>query len=171
MLAFFRAAYVIHEGEAALVLHYHPGRRTFRWHCPDQFVETYRSLGRLCAYDFIHFDLPLEIPDGYVIFGDSHCHGSLSAVPSRVDERDESFQDGLHLIVGHIDRPRKVQYHADFVMDGYRFNLPPASVLDDVTCEPLSEPPRSWLERIHLRGRPSWGLSTMGAYRDERRSE
>jgi hypothetical protein len=151
MLAFFRQAYDLHRGEAALVLLYHPQRRVFRWHCPEQTVEVYYSFGRLRAYDSIAYEVPLAVPEGYVVFGDAHCHGDLSASPSAIDREDESYKDGLHLIVGRIDRPKSLDYHADFVMDGHRFTLPPTMVLADTRCRPFARAPQSWLKRIHLK--------------------
>ena len=150
MLAFFEAAYRLHEGEAALVLLYHPQRRLFRWHCPEQTVEVYSSYGRLYAYDAIAFDLPLELPAGFILLGDVHSHGDLGARPSGIDERDEEHSDGLHVIVGRIGRRGPPDYHVDFVMDGRRFNLRPEAVFEDPACRPLPRPPASWMKRIHL---------------------
>jgi len=156
MLGFFRAAYRMHEGEAALVLLYHPQQRRFRWHCPSQTVEAYRSYGRLIAHDSIEYELPLEVPGDYVILGDAHSHGELTAFPSGVDKRDEAYKDGLHIIVGRIDRPGRIDYHVDFVMDGQRFTMEPADVLEDLECEPFERAPRSWLKRIHIKEYTPW---------------
>jgi hypothetical protein len=152
MLAFFRAAYELHGGEAALVLLYHPARRAFRWNCPEQTVETYVSFsGRVRAYDSVEYDMPLSVPPGWVIFGDAHSHGGLSAVPSGTDKGDEGYKDGLHLIVGRLDRPGKYDYHADFVMDGRRFTLDPAAVIEDPQAEPLTRVPPGWLGSIRIK--------------------
>ena len=74
MLAFFRHAHHMHGGEAALVLLYHTARRTFRWFCPEQTVEVYENRGTWWAYDYIQFQYPFQLPEGYVIFGDAHLH-------------------------------------------------------------------------------------------------
>lgn len=168
MLTFFKAAYDLHGGEAALVLLYHPGTGAYRWHCPPQTVEVYRSFGRLRAYDAIAYELPLELPEGYVVFGDAHSHGSMPAYASAVDKHDEEHKDGLHLIVGRIDEPGRYDYHADFVMDGQRFGLDPAAVLEDMRCRPFARPPAPWLERITMK-QPSWWTTNpwVGSYRDE----
>ena len=142
MLAFSLEAFRLHEGEAALVLLYDRHRGRFRWHCPVQTVEVYRSFGRLRAYDSITYEMPLEIPDGYVIFGDAHSHGDLPPQPSHVDHGDETHKDGLHVIVGGFGRQSQPQYHIDFVMDGQRFALTPADVFDDAMCFPFPGAPR-----------------------------
>lgn len=177
MLAYFRDAYRIHEGEAALVLLYHPERGTFRWVCPDQTVEVSKTWRGMVASDFIRYDMPLEVPDGYVIFGDAHSHADMPARPSGTDKDDEEFKDGLHIIVGRIDRVPQHQYHVDFVMDGQRFNLPPESVLEDGGCVPLAKSPKSWLGKIRLKtraSRPTWFFPEPNdrrgnrSYRDDR---
>ncbi|HVS35721.1 MAG TPA: Mov34/MPN/PAD-1 family protein [Gemmataceae bacterium] len=156
MLAFFEFAYRLHEGEAALVLLYHPQRRLFRWHCPEQTVEVYSSYGRLYAYDAIAFNLPLELPAGYILLGDVHSHGDLGPHPSGIDERDEAHSDGLHIIVGRIGRRGPPEYHVDFVMDRRRFHLAPEEVFEDATCRALPRPPESWIKRIHMKRPRRW---------------
>ena len=168
MLAFFRDAYELHRGEAALVLLYHPGRRAFRWHCPHQTVEVYRSYGRLRAWDSITYDMPLQLPPGYLIFGDAHDHGDLPASPSGTDRGDEVHKDGLHLIVGRIDRLPRVEYHVDFVMDGHRFPVEPADILEDLSCSPLPRAPAAWMQRIHMKG-PAWLLGPGSRHGDDAR--
>lgn len=155
MLAFFKAAYDLHGGEAALVLLHHPDTGTYRWYCPPQSVEVYRSFGRLRASDSITYELPLELPAGYVIFGDAHSHGSMPAYASAVDKNDEEYKDGLHLIVGRIDEPGRCDYHADFVMDGQRFGLEPTAVLEDARCRAFARAPASWLKQITMK-QPTW---------------
>jgi hypothetical protein len=169
MLGFFRAAYHLHGGEAALILLYNPVSRTFRWHCPQQTVEAYHGFsGRLQAYDSIQYEMPLTVPEGYVIFGDAHSHGSLSAVPSGIDKHDESHKDGLHLIVGRLDRPGEIDYHADFVMDGRRFTFDPAAVLEDPQCEPFAKVPPAWLKCIRIKRSSPWSWSSGSSWKDDK---
>jgi len=156
MLGFFQVAYRIHQGEAALILLHHPDTGRFRWHCPEQKVEVYRSYGRLSAYDAVNFEIPLEVPDGYVILGDAHSHGELSAIPSYVDEKDEKYKDGLHLIVGRVHKPGRTEYHVDFVMDGHRFTLNAEDVLETTLHEHVGKAPLSWLERVRMEQYSSW---------------
>ena len=156
MLGFFREAFRLHQGEAALILLYHPERRLFRWLCPEQTVEVYKSYGRLRAYDDVSYDVPLTIPEGYVVFGDAHSHGEMSAFPSGMDKRDEEFKDGLHIIVGRIDEPAKTHYHIDFVMDRQRFHFEPEKILEDVRCPPFHHCPKSWLGKIQLKPKSSF---------------
>jgi hypothetical protein len=155
MLAFFQHAHRLHGGEAALLLLYNVARRFFRWYCPEQTVDVYVSDDRCWPSDLIEFHHPHMLPDGYVIFGDAHLHPG-AAYPSVVDMLDD--QDGLHIIVGNIDRTPR--YHVDFVMDGARFAVPENVIFDEPDCEPWSRPPKSWLDRIHVVAkRSAWSTS------------
>jgi hypothetical protein len=146
MLSFFKRAHGVHGGEAALVLLFHPARRTFRWHCPEQVVERFETASGWVTGDTIEYANPLALPEGHVQFGDAHLHVG-AAIPSLMDLRDDG--DGLHIIVGHIKSTPS--YHVDFVMDGRRFPIEPDAIFDDVHCEPIGGTPSAWLKRINWR--------------------
>lgn len=143
MLGFFREAHATHGGEAALILLFHPGRRVFRWHCPQQYVDVFWSGMRWRAADRITFDHPLALPEGYVHFGDAHLHPG-SPLPSQIDIADE--RDGLHIIVGNI--AAKPTYHVTFVIDGCRFSVKPDLIFRPIDVEPAETIPLRWLQRI-----------------------
>ena len=146
MLAFFYQAHRIHGGEAALVLLYDPPRRQFHWHCPVQTVELHESHRGWYASDHIEFDNPIDLPDGFMQLGDAHLHPGAPH-PSMTDVYDD--QDGLHLIVGNIDRTPT--YHIDFVMDRVRFNLDPKLFFEDPACLPQLPAPEEWIDQIRMR--------------------
>jgi hypothetical protein len=146
MLAFFKCAHALHDGEAALVLLYHPLRRIYRWHCPLQVIDQYRSSSGWYAGDLIEFQNPLVLPEGYVNFGDAHLHFG-SPTPSKIDVCDD--QDGLHIIVGNIRSDPT--YHITFVMDGARFQFAADAIFDDPKCRPFRRPPRTWLGQVRVR--------------------
>lgn len=156
MLAFFQSAQQFHGGEAALVLLFHPQRRVFRWHCPEQLVDVFQTRSGWRSGDLIKFNHPLILAHGFLHFGDAHLHAG-SPIPSSIDVRDD--QDGLHIIVGTLQSVPS--YHVDFVMDGKRFRVPPASIFEDPHCQPFHRPPRSWLKQIQLR----WNHSVYSAPR------
>lgn len=158
MLAFFAHAHRLHGGEAALILLYDVDRRRFRWFCPEQTVEMYQSGGRWWACDTIRFEHPLDLPDGYVLFGDAHLHPG-SPYPSAVDAGDD--QDGLHIIVGRVGA--QTRYHVDFVMDGVRFAVRESLIFEDPECQPWSHAPEGWLQRIRLVAYPPHNTWTADA--------
>ena len=145
MLAFFLHANRLHGGEAALVLLYDLPRRMFRWYCPRQTVEIITNGSQCWTTDQIEFHEPVAPPEGCVTFGDAHLHPGPPH-PSDIDARDD--QDGLHIIVGNIEREMK--YHIDFVMDGVRFGVRESQIFDDPACRPCARPPRGWLEQVFI---------------------
>lgn len=163
MVGFFREAYSLHGGEAALVLLYNSDTDEFQWHCPEQTVKLFTIRGRWIADDSIQFENPLDLPDGFIQFGDAHSHEG-PATPSYVDHNDEEHRDGLHLIVGYVGH-RRPTYHADFVIDGQRFEFEPEQLLEDFPEPPYPAPPREWLKqiRVHKRSSYSSGYSSWGS--------
>jgi hypothetical protein len=146
MLSFFARAHQIHGGEAALVLLFHPERHSFVWYCPVQTIGVHKSRQGWIASDYIEFDNPIDLPDGFIQLGDAHLHPGAPH-PSVTDVVDD--QDGLHIIVGDIEQTP--EYHIDFVMDQVRFNLAPELFFEDPTCRPLSKPPDTWIDQIRIR--------------------
>jgi hypothetical protein len=168
MLGFFQAAYQKHRGEAALVLLYHPALRRYRWWCPPQRVSMVWCWDRYEASDWVQFDPPAELPEGYLHFGDAHSHHG-PPIPSHMDRSDEEYQDGLHLIVGNITRDEPT-WHLDFCIDGQRFTLPPPMLIESLPPPPYYTPPPAWMNKIVMEyrprfstyyvkdsGRPRWG--------------
>lgn len=154
MLGFFRAAYQKHGGEAALVLLYHPQSRRYRWWCPPQKVAMSWCWDRYEAGDWVQFDPPAELPEGYIHFGDAHSHHG-SPTPSFVDRDDEQYQDGLHLIVGNITRDQPT-WHIDFCIDGQRFTLQPPLLIESLPLPPYLTPPAGWMDKIVMEYRPRY---------------
>jgi hypothetical protein len=146
MVGFFKYAYDLHEGEGALVLLYHPGRDEFAWHCPEQTVQLYRWRGRAYADDSIEFEYPLEVPPGWVQFGDAHSHVG-SPHPSHIDRADEKYRDGLHVIAGNI-ASRRPSYYAEFRIDDQRFSMVPELLFEEIPEAPFPEPSQAWRARI-----------------------
>ena len=162
MLGFFRAAYEKHGGEAALVLLFYPEALRYRWWCPPQTVKMTWLWNRYEASDWVQFDAPLELPEGYIHLGDAHSHHG-SATPSFVDRDDERYQDGLHLIVGNItsDTPT---WHIDFCIDGQRFTLQPPLLIESLPTPPYLSPPATWMARITLKHSPRYYESNGSRY-------
>ena len=154
MLDFFRWAYSWHGGEAVLVLLHDPTRQVYRWHCPPQRVEVYETWsGSWYAAGEIEYTDPVELPRGFVVFGDAHSHASMGAQPSVTDHNDERHKDGLHIIVGHLHR-RDVELSLDFVMDGRRFRVDPSSILPELQEDRDGSFPEQWRDRVEIVKRP-----------------
>ena len=79
--------------------------------------------------------------------GTIHSHGAFGAFASSIDEADEADLDGLHLVIGDLDR-RAPSYSAAIAIDGQRFTVGLRLVLE--RPRRLVEPPPDWLERVKL---------------------
>ena len=164
VLAFFRAVFEEHGGEAIVILFYSPATRSFRALAPEQRIPGYQSNGVWRSVLQLDYG-DAERPDGYLRFGSIHSHADTAAYASAVDCADERHMDGLHVVYGHVDR-REPSRSAAFVVNGTRFPLAPDEVL-----EPCSVPddgaPEEWMARVERRvwtssypSYPSWGSST-----------
>jgi hypothetical protein len=146
VLAFFRAVYIEHGGEAIVVLFYRPNTRTYRLGIPRQTIPGYKGWdGSWRPYVRLRYEPPPR-PSGYLRFGTIHSHASCSAEPSAVDCADEEFEDGLHAVYGHITQPQPSR-SACFVSNGVRFPLIPDDALEPCAV-PGSRADPAWVARV-----------------------
>jgi hypothetical protein len=151
MLSFFRRAFDLHGGEAALILLYDPKARRFSWHCPEQTVDLHEGWsGRWYASSHITYTTPSDLPPHLLVLGDAHSHADFPANASHTDLEDERYKDGLHIIAGRVDRER-VDVAVEFVMDGRRFDVRPEEVFAEPVLRPLAETPKSWMGKVRVR--------------------
>jgi hypothetical protein len=97
----------------------------------------------------VEYQTPAGLPPGCVEFGSLHSHVNELAYSSRTDEEDERHRPGLHLIVGRIDH-EPPDFRATVVVDGYRFELPMARVIDGYQKRRWRIP-RSWMAKVRTR--------------------
>ncbi len=148
MLVFFRWAWKLHGGEAALVLLHEPARRSFSWYCPEQRVRMWETWsGKWYSSSTISYTDPTSLPAGHVVFGDVLSHGDLGAFARAIDCNDERHIVGVHIIAGHIDSDVP-SFHVDFVMDGRRFAISADEVFERVAPGDSLEVPEEWKERV-----------------------
>jgi hypothetical protein len=96
----------------------------------------------------VEYQPPDDLPDGWVIMADVHCHVDGPAGSSYLDHDDEQHAAGLHIIVGCIGRePPDVR--AEGVVDGTRFKLSPEPFLQGYTRRNAEFPPE-WLDRLKV---------------------
>lgn len=113
-MAFFRRCYELYQSEAIVLLLWDRNERQYRLLIPNQRVNSSH-----CEYDS-----PTRLTEnGYLIIGDIHSHGSMSAFASGTDTHDETYRDGLHGIIGSVDKKGKECFHLELCADGERFEL------------------------------------------------
>lgn len=88
---------------------------------------------------------PADVPAGVQMLGTIHSHADMSAFHSGTDEIDEIDVDGLHIVVGEVDKDRP-SFSAAVVIDGRRFGAEPSMVFEPPG--PTVDPPAEWLERV-----------------------
>ena len=136
VVGFFRAVYRAQRTEALVLLLWEGGQ--FSVAVPPQRVSA-ASVKFTLAED--------DLPASSRLVGTIHSHGAFGAFASSIDEADEAALDGLHLVVGDLDR-RRPSYSAAIVVDGHRFRAD----LKLVAERPgrLVEPQDDWLKLVKL---------------------
>ncbi len=137
----FRAVYRLHRTEAAALLLWRDG--SFDLAVPEQRVSP-------VTVKFAISDV--DLPAGSRLVGTIHSHGGFGAYASSTDEDDEAGLDGLHVVVGDLDR-RSTAYAAAVVVDGVRFRLPLGRLLE--RPRRFAEPPADWLARVRVAPAPT----------------
>ncbi len=137
----FRAVYRAHRTEAAALLLWRDG--SFDLAVPRQRVSPVTVKFSVSDGD---------LPPGSRLVGTIHSHGGYGAYASSTDEDDEAGLDGLHVVVGDLDR-RAIGYAAAVVVDGVRFRLPLARLLE--RPRRFAEPPADWLGMVKVAPAPT----------------
>jgi hypothetical protein len=146
LLLFFRDAWREFGGEALAVLFYRDGE--FRVGIPPQWISGGRDhTGAFRASHHLRYGA-VERPAGFLRLGTVHSHADLPACSSAVDCLDERWEDGLHVVFGHLHTQHPSRC-ASFVANGVRFRLHAEDVLEP--CELPERPARAeWLGCLAL---------------------
>ena len=86
-------------------------------------------------------------PRHHLLVGDIHSHADLDAYPSGQDRNDELYRDGVHVVVGRIDR-EPPQFHLEFAVDGQRFRLKFDSFLRGYQRRRRIVP-QKWMDKVY----------------------
>ncbi|OGI15741.1 MAG: hypothetical protein A2878_02960 [Candidatus Moranbacteria bacterium RIFCSPHIGHO2_01_FULL_54_31] len=109
--AFFYRIYQLYHSESAVLLHF-GAEHGWAITIPVQEV----SAGG------VHYDMTERIA-GYRCVGTMHSHGSLAAMHSTIDDADEAEFDGVHIILGDLNRAPRFSMEASLVVRSCRFPL------------------------------------------------
>jgi len=148
IVGFFAEVGQVHGAEAAVLLLWDERLGRIRPFVPEQRATIYRGWqGRQYPIG-VRYDLPERLPDGCLLLGDVHSHVDGAAYASWVDQTDESFRPGLHVVIGRVHE-EPPEFHIDATIDGVRF-----SVASDLVLEGYGERspafPREWLDAVEV---------------------
>jgi hypothetical protein len=133
---FFRAVWQAHRTEAVVLLSW--SDEGFGLVVPRQKVGPANLSFELAEAD---------VPQGSRLVGSIHSHGAFGAYASLTDEDDEAELDGLHVVVGDLDR-RRHSYAAAVVVDGVRFEPALRRLIERPRRH--VEPPEAWLRSVRV---------------------
>ena len=73
----------------------------------------------------------------------------MDAYASGTDRADERYRDGIHAVVGRIDR-EPPEFHLELAVDGHRFRLAPGDVFEGYR-QRRRFVPEAWLSRVRVK--------------------
>lgn len=168
VIGFFSRVFEMHGAEAVILLYWDLERKRYRLWAPKQEAGVWESRGGYRTPMDVTYKVPMPPPPRHLLVGDIHCHCDLDAYASYTDRHDEIYRDGIHVVVGKIDR-EPPDFHLEAVIDGFRFPLEFDQFFRGYQKRRLSIPPR-WLEQVKVSlkqfGTPSWksGNYSYGGY-------
>jgi len=130
-LEFFRAVYDLHEAESITLLTLNG--EVWRNEVPDQKVSRIK--------------LDYSIPHLEGLAGTIHSHGNMDAFFSDTDHKDVADFDGLHIVLGKIDR-KVPRICAGVYVNGHLFKFEPEQLIGNLPEETSINVNHPWLERV-----------------------
>lgn len=167
IVGFFDRIGELHGSEAGVLLAWDRAAQRVRLIVPEQQATVSRSWFGGVYPIGLHYEVPTDLPAAWTIIGDVHSHVNEAAYASGTDKYDETYRAGLHLVVGRLYR-EPPELHMEAVVDGHRFPIEPAQVLEGYDKRRLRVP-KKWLERVKVepypkKSRSYYGGSSYGGY-------
>ena len=147
IVGFFSRIARLHGSEAAVLLYWDRRNERVCFEVPNQRAtvneawngEPYPTNVRYEAHQ-VGADLSL--------FGSVHSHVDGLAYASPLDRNDESYQTGLHVVVGRISR-EPPEFHCEYVVDGVRFRVGTRTVIEGYHRR-NTDIPNEWIDRVKV---------------------
>jgi hypothetical protein len=122
IVGFFDRVYTQYGSESIVLVYWDHKRHRYRLRIPKQQATVWESTSGYRSAMNVTYQVPLDTPPHQLLVGDIHCHCDFGAGPSTTDEQDEQYRDGVHAIVGHIDR-EPPEFTIMISVDGFRFSM------------------------------------------------
>jgi hypothetical protein len=148
IVGFFDRVYETYQSEAVVLLYWDLLKKRYKLWIPDQEATVREFWDGDRVPEDVRYTMPMQMPPHYLLVGDIHSHGNLSAYSSYTDKLDEKYRDGVHGVVGKIDRDPP-EFHLEFCVDGARFGLE----FDDLFTgygQRRKMIPRKWLDKVKV---------------------
>jgi hypothetical protein len=148
VVGFFDAVYTRHGAEAIVLLLWDLQRRRYRLCVPPQEAGVWQSHGGLpCAID-VKYEVPKVLPAHHLLVGDIHSHTDMNPSNSQVDNRDALYRDGVHAIIGRLDRDPP-EFHLELSVDSFRYGLRFGHLFQGYTRR-RAKVPEKWLRQVRV---------------------
>lgn len=148
VVGFFDLVGERHGGEAAVMFFWDREEERVRTVVPEQTATVVRYYDGYRSAIGLHYEPPTDHPPHWVPFGDAHSHVHMSAYCSHTDKEDESYDAGLHLVVGRISK-EPPDIHVDAVADGTRFELELEDVVERYEKRRYDFP-APWMDKVKV---------------------
>lgn len=154
IVGFFGRVYEQHGSEAVVLLLWDLVAQHYRVHVPDQEATVWESRGGSRSAWDVTYRVPTDLPARHLLVGDLHSHAAMPAYASMTDRADEARRDGVHGVVGRLDRDPP-DFHLALAIDGYRFTLARDQLFEGYARRRRF--PRRWLDQVRVKvERSSW---------------
>jgi hypothetical protein len=158
IVGFFDQVYHRHGSESIVLLFWNQTTQRYKLFVPVQEATVWESYsGSRTAMD-VTYELPIPMPRDHLLVADIHCHCDFGAYTSLTDAKDEEYRDGVHAVVGHIQR-NEPEFHIEISIDGARFTMDFPQLFKGFN-QRRTHVPSEWFEQLTVKvKRPqTWSL-------------
>jgi PRTRC genetic system protein A len=163
IVGFFSEVAERHSAEAGVILVWDKKQQRMDMIVPRQLATVNETWNGKIYPIGVHYELPTNLDKDVIIIADVHSHVYDAAYSSYQDRSDEEYRAGLHLVVGRLDC-EPPQFHAEFVVDGIRFDVDLGAVIEGYQSR-CKQVPQDWLKLVSVKTLGP-GYSTSSGYND-----
>jgi hypothetical protein len=147
-VGFFDRVYRQYGSEAIVLVLWDLKRQRYRLWVPRQYPSVWVSSGGYRTPMDVHYEVPTSLPPHHLLAADIHSHADMAAYSSHTDKHDETYRDGVHVVIGRIEE-EPPEFHLELAIDGYRFGLRFDDFLEGYGGRRRIVP-RRWLDQLKV---------------------
>lgn len=157
IVGFFDRIFKLHGSESIILLFWNQSRQRYKLWVPEQEATVWESYSGVRSALDVTYELPIPMPRDHLLVADIHCHCDFSAYSSFTDKQDEQYRDGVHAVVGHIEREAP-DFHVEISIDGSRFRMQFDQLFQGYNRRRLNVP-EEWIKKVKVKVNRSSGYS------------